>query len=273
MNHPPGARARLAARQAELLAALWDPAQAAMAGAWPAAGLQAYRGNLLALAERALGAAYPVLRQCLGEADWAALARDHGQACPPRRGDLACWGEGLADWLQALPPGHELPPWLPELARAEWRLHRLAALPDAEPDTASLQRLLSESPDALVLRLAPGTEVWHSEAPVVSLLHAHGAGTEQAQEAPDARALQALGPRLREGVGEIALCWRAGWRPRIQALTAAEAAWFRALLSQPHLGAALDAIEGLSPPLDLGAWLQQALHQQWLLAVQDAGTC
>lgn len=267
------ARERLAAQQAELLAALWCPPQAEAAGPWPAAGLQAYRGNLLALAERALGAAYPVLRQCLGEADWAALARDHGRACPPRRGDLACWGEALADWLQALPPGHELPPWLPELARAEWRLHRLAALPDAEPDVASLQRLLHEPPDTLALRLAPGTEVWSSGIPVVSLLHAHGAGTEHEARAPEAQALQAVGGLLRGGVGETALCWRAGWRPRIQALTPAEAAWFRALLGQPHLGAALDAIEGLTPSLDLAAWLQQALRQQWLVAVQDAGAC
>lgn len=280
-------RRALAAQQNRLLTAIWRPAMGAAASAeqpsglaegpaWPDAGLQAYRGNAQALAERVFSAAYPVLRQCLGETDWAALARHQGQAQPPRRGDLAHWGDTLADGLTELlaDPRHALPPWLPELARAEWRLHRLAALPDSPADPASLSRLVHEAPETLALRLAPGTEVCHSPVPIASLLWAHGAGTEagplQPPEAPDPQALQGVGAKLRAGESETALFWRAGWRPRVQALNPAEAAWFEALLSQPNLGAALDAFGQTGLTLDLSAWLTEALQQQWLLAVVDA---
>ncbi|MDD0816061.1 DNA-binding domain-containing protein [Curvibacter sp. HBC28] len=264
----------LAEQQAQLLAAIWQASAADDPGPWSPTGLQAYRGNAQALAERVFSAAYPVLRQCLGEDSWAALARDHGRDVPPRCGDLAHWGEGLADWLEPRLQAHDLPQWMPELARAEWQLHRLAAWPDGTADPASLARLLHEAPEALALRLAPGTALRTSRWPLASLLHAHGAGTGQGSAEPaakpDPQALQAVGELLRQGVGETVLFWRAGWRPRAQALSPSEAAWFESLLSQPHLGAALDAFGQTGLALDLSAWLEQALHQQWLIAVQDA---
>src|SRR5450830_1091257 len=182
-------------QQSALLAALWSPTTAAPTGE---AGLPAYQRNARAVAERALAAAYPVLRQCVGEATLAALARDHWLECPPLCGDLACWGAELPDWLSRLGPGHELPAWLPELAQAEWVLHRLATAPDPLPQPGTLARLVQEDPDQLCLEMPAGTQVQAFEAAVISVLLAHGLGDGSVE--PSAQALHtqpSLGAALR----------------------------------------------------------------------------
>jgi len=256
-------------QQAALLAALWSPATAVPATAVSVgeAGLPAYQRNARAVAERALAAAYPVLGQCVGESTLAALARDHWLDCPPLRGDLAHWGAALPDWLSRLGPEHELPIWLPELARAEWVLHQLATAPDPVPEPATLARLVHEDPDQLRLELPAGTQVLAFEAAVISVLLAHG---DDGAVAPSAQALQAAGQRLQAGEPERAVFWRQGWRPRVRLIDAAEDAWLQALHTQPSLGAAVQALETQRPGLDLGAWLQEAVTQGLVLAVRDA---
>ena len=71
-------------------------------------GLQAYRANASALAQRALLFAYPVLQQLIGDEAFAMLARDLWAAHPPERGDLAQWGAALARYLTNAPALAEL---------------------------------------------------------------------------------------------------------------------------------------------------------------------
>lgn len=257
--------APLLEQQSALLAALWSTDPAVPIGE---AGVPAYQRNARAVAERALAAAYPVLRQCVGEATLAALARDHWLACPPVRGDLAHWGADLPDWLGRLGPEHELPAWLPELARAEWTLHRLATAPDPRPEPATLARLVQEDPAQLRLELPANTQVLAFKAAVISVWRAHGLAGDSAE--PPADALAHAGRLLQSGVPECAVFWRRGWRPCVRLIDAAEAAWLQALLTEPSLGAALHWAQTHEPGLDLGVWLQEAVTQGLVLAVRDA---
>lgn len=157
-----------AARQQAMLAALFAPdranadhhaASAGLAGdaCRVGQGLAAYRGNGLAIAERALQAAYPVTFELLGES--AAAAATHlwrGQ--PPRSGDLADWGAGFGDWLAAQPSlnGFE---HLADCARLEWAMHRAERAASVATDTHSLTLLQSVGADTLRLRLKPSVTV------------------------------------------------------------------------------------------------------------------
>lgn len=255
----------LLGQQTALLAALWSSTASPPVGE---AGLPAYQRNARAVAERALAAAYPVLRQCVGTTTLAALARDHWLDCPPVLGDLAHWGADLPRWLGQLGVEHELPAWLPELARAEWALHRLATASDPVPEPATLVRLVQEDPDRLRLELPAGTQVLAFESAVISVLLAHADVDEGAE--PSAEALQVAGRLLQAGESEQAVFWRQGWRPRVRLVQAAEAAWLQALHTQPNLGAALHWLERHQPTLDLGAWLQEAVTQGLVLGVRDA---
>jgi len=266
----------LAARQAALLQALFAlPGNAARAAATgllaelsdayhpqTARGLAAYRSNAHASAERALRAAYPVIAALIGAENFIHLARELWHHQPPRRGDLAQWGDALPAFLGWHAQLAETP-YLGDVARAEWALHRAGSAADATPDLPSFVRLAQEDPQGLGLTLAPGTAVIASRDPVASLVTAHLYGAPNLNEA--AR-------RQRAGCAEQAVVWRQGLRPRIGPIGPGAAALLSALLDGQDLPGALDAAFLAQAPddgFDFGAWLTQAVTDGLVLGVRN----
>lgn len=259
----------LAAQQAALLDALlaW-PADDAIKniavyaqGSW-ARGLKAYQSHGHALAERTLRAAYPVLTQLVGDESQGALARAFWHAHPPAQGDLAQWGAELADFVRTSAQLAD-EPYLADVATAEWALHRSATAANRAADPRSFALLMVHDPADLHLCLAPGCALVQSPWPVASLLQAHRGGP--AGQAPD---LAAAGQRLRAGVAEDVVVWRAQLQPRWREAWPGEALLLAALLSGRSLGKALDA----APALDFNAWLPMAVQTHLLLGVQACAT-
>ncbi len=252
---------RLARQQQALLDALlvWprpDAMQfiAAYAHQSGVRGLKVYESNGHMLAERALQAAYPAVAQLLGGDSFADLARALWHAHPPWRGDVACWGAELPDFLAASADLQD-EPYLPDVARVEWALHRSATAPDPVPALESLVLLTTTDPDALRLRLAPASTVLASAWPVVSIVGAHR------DQNPDFAQVGAL---LRRGVAQAAVVWRNGLKPCVRLALVGEAALLHALLAGQSLGGALDA----APALDFSSWLPQAVQSGLVLGVQ-----
>ena len=77
---------------------------------------------------------------------------------------------------------------------------------------------------------------------------------------PDA---QACSDALQQG-GQTAWVWRAGWQAHAVALPHTTARWMQALQTLPTLEHALQAAD---EAFDLAAWLQQAVQQGWIDAV------
>ncbi|MDP2075478.1 DNA-binding domain-containing protein [Hydrogenophaga sp.] len=220
-------------------------------------GLMAYQANGHALAERSLLAAYPVIAQLIGAESFNALARDLWHKHPPRCGDLAQWGDTLPGFLATSEQLGDVP-YLADVARVEWALHRAASAPDDDADLPSFARLSSEDPAALTLRLAPGTVLLTSEWPVVSVVTAHTTAEPTLAEA---------GRRLSNGLGETAVVWRQGWRPCVATCPANALGMLQALLT----GAALTAALGLAAAdFDFSDWLTQAVHSGLVTGVIDA---
>lgn len=257
----------LAQQQAALLQALWQPrhvdaiekiaphvrpAGTAAVRQWER-GLQAYRSNGHALAQRVLAGAYPVTAQLLGEENFEALARRLWQQDPPGRGDLAQWGEAFAALLATTPDLAREEPYLPDVARTEWALHAAGTAADGVPDPASFSLLAEADPAHLTLVLSPGVHCTASAWPVVSIVQAHLTGEPALEEA---------GRLLRDGVGETALVWRQGLTPRLRQALSGEAAFVAALQDNACL---LDALAA-APALDFDAWLAPAAQQGLLLA-------
>jgi hypothetical protein len=248
-------------QQQALLAALfaWPPQDAEKAMAdhvghpW-SRGLMAYQSNGHALAVRALGASYPVLVQLLGEDSFASLARAFWHAQPPVKGDVTQWGETLPGFLASSTQLQD-EPYLPDVARVEWALHRCANATDAQADGSSFQLLMERDPDLLSLVLAPGCALVQSVWPVASVMTAH------LEAAPD---LAEVGRRLGEGVAEVALIWREGLRARVRQALPGETELILALLAGQTLGPALDS----AVDLDFKAWLPMAVQTGLLLAVK-----
>lgn len=255
---------RLAALQQALLATLFesDPKfatenLAAYACSDWSDGLFAYQANSQALAQRALRAAYPVLAQLLGDDNFDALARRFWHTDPPRRGDLAQWGDTLAAFVAGLPQLQD-EPYLPDVARLEWALHQAACAADVPFDPASFALLTQHDPAQVGLRLAPACAVLCSHWPVYSIVQAH--------RQPDG-SLQTAAQRLQAGVAECTLLWRQGWQPQLRMLHSAEARWVQALLDGQSV---LATLQHLNPAageaaLDLTVWLPMAAQAGLLM--------
>ena len=229
-------------------------------------GWMAYRANGHALAERTLNAAYPVVAALLGADNFNLLARDLWHRHPPTQGDLACWGGDLATWLSSRESLADVP-YLADVARVEWAMHRAATWPDATVDTVSFARLTTGDPAELTLALAPGTTVIESGFPLVALITAHRSGEPELSE---------VGAMLRAGVKQTALIWRHELRPRLAPCPPAVQVLLHSLMGGRDMVSALDAISAPesanSTPFDFdfSKWLTGAVTDGLVIGVRTA---
>jgi hypothetical protein len=248
----------LAQQQGALLDALFDwPNQGAMeslasrADLTRARGLKAYQANGHALAERALAAAYPVTQQLLGDESFSSLARALWHAHPPQCGDIARWGDALAGFLQN-DPQLAGEPYLADVARTEWALHRCASAADALADLSTVGLLTTTEPSLVYLDLAPGSFTLHSPWPVASIMGAHLKGEPN---------MHVLAIELQQGLAQDVLVWREGLQPQVREAMVGEQQFVQALLDEHTLEQALDA----SPQVDFAQWLPMAAQTGLLL--------
>jgi hypothetical protein len=217
--------------------------------------LHAYRAHALAQAEGALMAAYPVVSQIMGAPDAALLARALWHRYPPHAGDLATWGGDLATLIEADGQLVDVP-FLPDLARLEWALHTMAALPDLEADWPSLAHLAQDDAHQWRARWAPGVAVVSSRWPVLSIWQAHQLDDAVARQ-------QSLEACLAQPQPEAAVLWRQGFQPCVRHAIAGEARWLASIDRMQALVLAMDH----AMDLDVAAWLSLAVTTGLLLAL------
>ncbi len=243
---PADASEALATLQQHFGDALFDrrreAALAPLLGEGGLARLALYRGNLAAGWERALGEACPVLRQLVGDEFFEGLARAYGKASPSQDPDLAGFGAGFAGFLADFAPSAAYP-YLPDVARLEWAVHRAHLAPDAASlGTGELGRMAPEALDAARIALHPSASILHSRWAVAALWQAHQPG----------------GPALPADVGEPCsiLVVRRGWRVEVVEVGAPEAAALGTLAAGASFGEAIDAALAVDAAPDIGAMLQ-----------------
>ena len=253
--------AGLARGQQEFAAALVDAAQAQAAlqqcrGELAEQRLSLYRGNLVATWRRVLGQAYPVVLALVGEEFFSGLARAYGRQHPSSDADLNQFGDGFAAFLATFAPAAQLP-YLPDMARLEWALHRAHYAPDAAGLPAeALAGLAPEQLEASHFALHPACVLIASGWQVLALWQAHQAEGH------------AFPPEM-AGKSYLLVC-RPQWRARVLALDAAEYAALSQLMNGENFGAALDAAFELDQAFDLGGTLRRWLEHGVLAAIAPA---
>lgn len=268
------ARQAEALRQQRMLQVLWRRLPEQALGAelrgsplQQARGWAAYAANAAASADRVLAGVYPALARCLGGQAMAVLARQAWRQAPPEQGDLEAW-EALAEAvprLLAQAPPLAGQPWLPDLARLEWRVHQAERAADAAAGPpAGLELLGGDGGPACRLQLRPGTALLCSAWPVATRWAAL-----QAEAAPTQPGPQPDTEPWPEAAPEAALVLRQGWRATVQPLAPADAAFTGAVLAGTSLAEALDAALAASGAAawSFEPWLLHALRQGWITAV------
>jgi hypothetical protein len=218
-----------------------------------------YRANASASIVKALGVAFPVVRQVVGTEFFEALAVSHQRAHPSTSGDLTDYGAQFALYLEDFPHTQHLP-YLPDLARLEWAVHRAGGAADAEAfDVATLAATSPAQQGALHLRWAPGTTLVDSRHPVARIWQIHQ---------PD-------------DTGEFSVDWttpqcalvaRDGSRVGVSALGPGEAAFVGASLNaSAALARATEAALAADPRFDLGEWLRRAISTRLITHIDLDG--
>lgn len=222
-------------------------------------GWRAYQANGGASAERALAQRFPTVQALLGESSFAALARALWHDRPPRRGDLAAFGDGLADFIAASDQLADVP-YVADCACLDALVAACEQAADVECNGASLSLLAEVDPASLSIELLPGVGLLASRWPVASLWQAHRAGVDAQRWFDEARAA------LAAGQGQQALVWREGWRACVAAVDDAQARWTQALLEGRVLSVALELA---GDAFDFQAWLVDALQQRRIAGVRQ----
>ena len=212
-------------------------------GAGGAPRMAIYRGNAFGNWHGALAGAYPVVRRIVGEAFFEAMARDYARACPSASGDLNEYGSRLAQFVERHDGTRDLP-YLPDVARLEWLVHR--AFFAADPARFDLSRPTE-------VRLAPACALMASNWPVASIWEAH-----QGDGRPELVDLDA-------GPGR-ALVHRPDWRVEVASLRAGDFRFLECLQAGETLGAALEAAvsedAAFVPRLALSTWVHAGVLAQ-----------
>ncbi|MUI12215.1 DUF692 family protein [Massilia dura] len=258
----PGGLADLAAMQYDFAGALLSPDRegafaAALQPAPPASRLAVYRRNLAGTWTRVLAAACPVVAQLVGDDFFAALAREYGMRHPAADADLNTFGTGFASFLDDFPHVAGLP-YLPDMARLEWLLHRASHAADAEPlAPAALAGLAPAAFEGCRLVPHPAATVFSSRWAVVPLWQAHQPG--RGVPFPDDIAQASHG-----------LVHRPGWQPDVLALDTAGYRALSALEEGATVGAAIDAALAADARFDFAAWLQRSMAHGAFAALRMA---
>ncbi|KQV78614.1 hypothetical protein ASD15_22700 [Massilia sp. Root351] len=258
----PGGLAKLAGSQQAFAAGLLDvadagPVLAACRGDANEQRYALYRGNLAVSWHKTLATAYPVIAQLVGEEFFGGLSGQYGRAHPSSSGDLNQFGAGFAGFLADFPHTAALP-YLPDMARLEWALHRAhyAADSPAVP-AADLAAVPPEQLEQAHLALRRACSLFASGWNVVQLWLAH-----QSDGPPFPDSMEIRG---------FALITRASWKTAVLPLGSAGHAALAVLQGGGNFGAALDAAFEQDEAFDVAAHLQQWLDHAVFSAIRTPG--
>jgi hypothetical protein len=255
----------LLALQQDLARALDDPAAAPRADRWLAGDaaliqqrLAIYRANIAVAATKALVAAYPVIRQVVGEEFFDGLARAYQRAVPSTSGDLNDYGGTFAAFIADFPHTESLP-YLSDLARLEWAVQLAYGAADASAwDHQALAQVAPAQQPAIRFAWAAGTSIVDSRYPIarIWLIHQPGFDGEFSVDWTQP---------------ECALVAREGFRVAVSALGASDAAFITSSLAGSALGVSAETALAAEPGFELGPLLGRLLNSNVICGFTTQG--
>ena len=229
--------------QTAFAAALLDPAAplpedvVTRTGADATRRFGVYRNNVIVSLIDALSDSYTVVAALVGDEFFRAMAREFARQHPPRSPIMANYGDEFAEFIAGFAPAGVLP-YLADLARLEWqRVVSWHAADEPSLGSIDIEPLLSDP-------IALANTRWHFH-PSVALLDSSFAIASlwSAHQHESAREIEAALSYVVPIQPESALVLRQELDVLILSMTAAEAAFVRALLARRSLAEAVEEAE------------------------------
>ncbi|OHX21077.1 putative DNA-binding domain-containing protein [Chromobacterium sphagni] len=246
--------------QSALLEAIADPAQQEPPAGLQlrAAGLAVYRNNYRVGLIDALSHSHPVCLQLVGEEFFTALARKYVKGHASHSGNLHLYGDAFADFIAGFAHCRDLP-YLADVARLEWAVHRSYYAADIQPlDSGALAAIAPEQWDQLCFTPLPDVALCPAATPAASIWLAHR----------DGGSLEGILQRPAENT----LVLRRHGEIQMLALDPARHAFYAALFKRQPLGNAIGPALQLDEGFDLQAALLGLFQPPLLSAIHLQGS-
>ncbi len=217
------------------------------------ARLQIYRNGCTEAQVEALRVTYPAVRALVGEAFFDQTARGYRRTHPSRSGNLQAFGAKLGDYLATLASCRAYP-YLPDVARLEWRRQQAILAPDAGAveSEAFIERVQAATVPVHVL-LHPSLHLVRSPYPILRIWR---------------YALHPSAKPLARGEGECVALWREADEVAMGAIDPASFACIAALQQTAALDAAQAAAVALDPGFDLSMCIGTLLEHRLIAGIR-----
>ena len=216
-----------------------------------------YRNNVVTSLTALLADRFPVVERLVGDGYFSFAAESFIRAAPPGQACLDGYGSEFPSFLAAFPSCAALP-YLPDVARLEWKLFAIARAEFAEPLTlAALAGLNADTAANLRLRCDPAIDYLASDWPVDRIWQAHQSDVAEANINAGACRVE-----LRRYDKELT----------IRALAPAEFAFRSALAGGSVLGEAVTLALEESGDFDFFQALATLFSEQWVTGQNDPAT-
>lgn len=225
--------------QQRLLAAIWsdDPKVIAHSG-FDVRGINIYRRNLSANAQRALSISFPTIFALLDSDVSAQISHQFLKSSPPEQGHWAQWGEALASFIATTDISHEYS-YLSDCAALDWHVHCAVHGVDKTFEQASLQLLGECEPEHIFITFNPNVRLLETKYPITDIFYAHHGDDELQRKVHMNNAQKALASTLKE---QTVMIYRPEFQPKVTTLIKGEDIFMRSLMSGQSLAQSLNLV-------------------------------
>jgi hypothetical protein len=210
-----------------------------------------YRNNVVVSLADALEAAFPVVRQIVGDAFFRSMALIHARAHPPKDARMILYGEDFPVFLETFEPVSHLS-YLPDVARLERARRESYHAEDHAPGGAeALAALPPEDLVAAKLVLHPSLRLVASEHPIFSIWRFNSTDDKSPITSPR----------------ETVLVARPHMDLTMNVISDGSAAFLQSLLNGQPLGVALETASAIQEGFDLSENLIAIFSAEILIGV------
>lgn len=247
--------------QQRLLMLIWsDDATLLAESGFDKRGIDIYRRNLLANAQRALSITYPTIFALLDSDVSDNLVTQFLKLCPPVQGDWTQWGEEFSDFIAVDQVATDYP-YLPDCASLDWLIHSALHGKDQTLDQTSLQLLANIDPKKIVFSFNKNVALIKTCYPIDSIFEAHHNNDPLQRDSAMQQAQSALSKELKQQV--IMVC-RPEYQPQVIKLSDSEATFIACLKSGNALSTALDLVSQATD-FSFENWLMAAIARNLIV--------
>lgn len=219
-------------------------------------GINIYRRNLFANAQRALSITYPTIFQLLDSDVSDDLVKQFLKLCPPEQGDWAQWGEEFPHFIATHQISHEYH-YLPDCALLDWYRHCGLHGKDQNFNHDSLSLLGTSEPEKVYVTFNQNVILMDTRYPIVDIFNAHHHPDQEQREMAMRDAKIALSIALQE---HTVMIFRPEFLPKVTIIQEGEMQFMKALFEGESLGVSLDTVSH-DKSFSFEKWLIMAIEQ------------